>query len=138
MEWTEENFIPKNADFVFGLWLDCRFWSLLILHGWYKQYNKYPNLRVFSFISKMLQWISFIFCMTIEVNTVQGLAAVLLSGSTSRLLVYSPSLRIKYLISSPSNLNLGVLPPWLKKFESCTSQMPRNASKLSRYVAIQW
>ena len=32
-----------------------------------------------------------------------------------KLLIYSPSARVKYLISSPSNLNFGVIPPWLEK-----------------------
>ena len=49
---------------------------------------KYPNMRVFAFFSELLQWISFIFCMAIEANTVQLLAAVLLRGFTSGLLVW--------------------------------------------------
>ena len=44
-------------------------------------------MRVFAFFSEMLQWISFMFCIAVEANTVQRLATVLLSGSTSRLLV---------------------------------------------------
>ena len=32
-----------------------------------------------------------------------------------KLLIYSPSARVKYLISSLGNLNFGVIPPWLEK-----------------------
>ena len=32
-----------------------------------------------------------------------------------KLLIYSPSAPVKYLISTPSNFNFGVIPPWLKK-----------------------
>ena len=31
------------------------------------------------------------------------------------MLIYSPSARIKYLISSPTNLNFAIIPPWLEK-----------------------
>ena len=48
----------------------------------FQQGMKYPNFNVFTFISEMLQWISFTFCMAIEANTVQRLATVLLSWST--------------------------------------------------------
>ena len=51
-----------------------------------------------------------------------------------KLLIYSLTTRSKHLISSPSNLKFSVIPPFLENI--CIFEMPRNAFKLSIYVAV--